>query len=164
MQVECWKSMEEKLERNAREFLMEAYGIELKIPVVINPRLKKVYGRFRYYKNRKESIRIEMSKNYIMYQDWKTIYETLKHECIHHALYELDKPYRDGDSYFESELKKHGSHSTGTVEYKGKVVEYICTGCNRISRVKRRYPRNGAGYVCGRCESPIKFHGEKILV
>lgn len=165
MRVLDWKAMERKLESDAREFLLEAYGLELKIPVVVNSRLKSTYGRFihRDIRNTRQSLRIEMGKNYIEHQEWQTIYETLKHECIHYALYELGKPYKDGHPLFESELKKHGSHSTGTVAYRGKVVQYGCPCCNKVWSKRKKYPRNGAGYRCPKCKEQIKFLGEKII-
>lgn len=163
MMVNDWKAMQKKLENEARKFLMDAYGIELKIPVEINSRLKSTFGRFSYMKSRKQSIKIEMSKTYIENQDWQIIKETLFHECIHHACYELGKPHRDGDSYFEAELRKHGSHSTGTIRYRGKVVQYGCPKCKQVFTKKKRYPRNGLGYRCGSCKEQIEFLGEKVV-
>ena len=145
----------------AKKFLKENYDMELGIPITINGRLKSVYGRFRHMGNRKQSVRIEMSRNYIEHQEWNTVVETLKHELIHYALYELDKPYRDGTAYFEAEIQKHGSHSSGTVKYKGKVQEYECQVCGRKFRRQRRYPNNARGY--SHCGTQIRYNGEKII-
>lgn len=165
MKVTDWNTMKLVLEKNAREFLMDAYGLELKIPVLINSRLKSKNGVFWHRTNRKESLRIEISKTYIEHQEWKTVLSTLKHECIHYALYEMDKPYEDGTPTFEAEIVKHGSHSTGTVAYKGKVVQYACTadGCKTVYQKKKRYPRDGKGYRSGCCKAPIKNVGETIV-
>jgi SprT-like protein len=165
MKITDWKSIERKLTNEAKKFLIDAYGIQLDIPVRVNGRLKSTHGVFKHKSSRKESMSIEIGKTYIENHPWETVYSTLKHECIHYYLYERDLPYKDGHPYFENELKKHGSHSTGTVRYKGKVVEYVCTadGCKTTYRKKKRYPRNGQGYRSGCCKAPIKFVGEKII-
>lgn len=163
MEVSNFIEFQRKLNDDAREFLMRAYGLDLDIPVKINGRLKSSHGRFTHSGSRKESIKIEISKTYIEHYDWETIYKTLVHECIHYALYELDKPYRDGTPLFESEIIKHNSHSTKTNPYRGKVVEYGCPCCNKTYRKKKRYPRNGVGYVSGCCKKQIVFLGEKIV-
>ena len=163
MKISDWNMMQRKLYNEAKKFLMEAYGIELRIPVKINGRMKSKHGVFKHMCSYKKSVSIEIGKVYIENNSWETIYSTLKHECIHHALYELDKPFKDGHPYFEAELVKHGSHSTGTVPYRGKVVVYACSGCGREIKRKKRYPRNGAGYTAMCCKAPIKFVGERIV-
>ncbi|PEA25899.1 sprT domain-containing protein [Bacillus cereus] len=163
MNIQDWNAMQRKLTSEAKRFLLEAYGIELNIPVLVNGRLKRRYGQFVYNQITQQPLKIEIGKNYITHQDWETIRETLLHECIHYALFTLGKPFDDGEPLFEAELKKHGSHSTGTVKYRGKVVEYGCPRCNAIFRRKKRYPRNGAGYQCSTCKVDIKFLGEKVV-
>jgi SprT-like protein len=163
MKVASWSAMRIRLEEEARKFLMEAYGLELTVPVEVNGRLKSTYGRFVYQPRGRQPLRIEMGKNYIEHQEWKTIYETLKHECIHYALFVLGKPHRDGHPVFEAELQKHDSHSTGTVQYRGKVVQYGCPCCNAVFTKKRRYKNNGLGYRCRKCQEQIVFLGEKVI-
>jgi len=165
MKVVSWQEIEKKLNEEAKKFLMEAYGMKLEIPVIANGRLKAAHGKFWYNKREKQSARIEISKMYIEHQPWEMVYSTLKHECIHHALFELNKPFKDGDTYFENELKKHGSHSTGTVAYKGRVVVYACTndGCDTTYERKRRLNHNGKGYTSGCCKASLKCLGEKII-
>lgn len=165
MRVVSWEAVNRKLTLEARKFLKEAYGFELAIPVKVNGRMKSTFGVFKHARGRKESVCIELGKNYILHNEWKTIYETLIHECIHYWCFEMDRPYRDGDAFFENELRKHGSHSTGTVSYKGKVVQYACTadGCSKIYQKKKRYPRDGAGYRSGCCRAPIKNIGFKMV-
>lgn len=162
MLVNNWLQMQKEIESEASQFLMEAYGLELTVPVVINSRLKSVYGRFIYNATHKFPVRIEMSKNYIEHQEWEIVRQTILHECIHYALYVQNLPHKDGHPVFEAELKKWGSRSTGTVAYRGKVVEYLCTGCGHVYRKKKRYPRNRK-YSCGVCSNPIKFNGEKVV-
>ncbi len=154
--------IEHMLTVEARRFLKEAYGFDLAIPVIVNSRLKSTYGRFLHYVNMKQSLRIEIGKNYIENQPWNIVLETLVHESIHYYLYEMDLPYRDGQAVFEAELRKHGSHSTGTIKYKGKVVQYRCPSCGRIMNKKKRYPRNRR-YQSGCCKAIIEFVGEKVI-
>lgn len=164
-QVLDWKAMQKRVEKHARDFLMEAYGFELNIPIILNGRLKSKNGCFWHKSTRKESLRIEISKTYIEHQAWETVCSTIRHECIHYFLYESDRPYKDGHPVFEGELKKWNCHSTGTISYKGRVVEYECSAedCNTVYRKKKKYPRNGLGYTSGCCKAPIKYVGEKII-
>ncbi|MFJ8247342.1 SprT-like domain-containing protein [Peribacillus asahii] len=162
MKVNSWLMMGFKLEQEARKFLKEAYNLELEVPVLINGRLKSTYGRFVHNRVQKRPVKIEISKNYIEHQEFETVRETLLHECIHYALYMKGLPYKDGHPVFEAELKKWGSHSTGTVKYHGKVVQYACPSCGYTYNKKKRYPRNRA-YHSGCCNKPIKFIGEKIV-
>jgi predicted SprT family Zn-dependent metalloprotease len=71
-------------------------------------------------------------------------------------------PHHDGHPVFEAELKKWGSHSTGTVAYHGKVVQYGCPCCKNVMNRKKRIPRNKK-YICVECKEPIVFLGEKII-
>lgn len=163
MKVNDWMVMQKKLENYARGFLMQAYGMELRIPVQVNGRLKSKNGVFWHTSTRKESLRIEISKNYIEHQEWETVLSTVRHECIHYALYELDRNYKDGQADFENELVKHKSHSTKTIAYKGKVESYGCPCCSRVWNKKRKYPRNGVGYKCPKCKEQIKYLGQKVV-
>ena len=163
MVITDWKAVERKLTKDAQKFLQEAYGLTLECPVEVNGRLKSKNGRFVYSRRIKRPVKIEISKNYIQYQDWKIVIETLKHECIHYALYMLDKPFHDGHPLFEAEIQKHDSHSTGVIRYKGKVVTYECPSCKHEWRRKKKYPNNGAGYQCAKCKVQIVYTGEKIV-
>jgi SprT-like protein len=53
MKVTSWAVIKHKLFLEAYDFLKEAYGIELNIPIIINGRLKSTYGRFIYRETRK---------------------------------------------------------------------------------------------------------------
>lgn len=163
MNVTSWAHMKERLTIEAEKFLKEAYGLDLNIPIEINNRLKSTFGRFRYNGTHRIPLKIEIGKNYIEHQEWKIIKETLIHECIHYALFVLGKPHKDGHPVFEAEIQKHGSHSTGVIRYKGKVVQYGCPSCNAVFNRKKRYPRNGAGYQCSQCKEQIVFLGEACV-
>lgn len=152
---------QKKLRLYAAKFLQEAYGIELDIPVVINGRLKSVNGRYIRYNNGTPKS-IEISKNYIEYQDWELVISTLKHECIHHALFVKGLPFRDGEELFEAELVRHGSHSTKTIKYRGKIQVYKCgnESCGILFNRRRKF---GSQMLCGACKTKIKYIGEKVI-
>lgn len=154
--------IEQAVTEYARKFLKSAYDMDLEIPIVINGRLKSVFARFIWRKSDKKPLRLEFSKNYIMYHEPIKILETIKHECIHYALFVKGLPFRDGDSYFEKELVKHGSHSTGTSKYKGKVVVYACPNCDTTYNRKKRYAKNKI-YYSHCCKEEILCLGEKII-
>jgi len=161
-----WSDIKFKLEMVAIKFLKENYDLKLEVPIVLNGRLKSKFGRFIHAPHNSKnriSYSIEISKNYIEYQTWENVISTLKHELIHYALYELGKPYRDGEKIFESELAKHGSHSTGTLEFKGEMNIYKCKGCGLEYRRVRKYPNNAKGYTCGDCGSEIYYDGRKLV-
>lgn len=160
--MQSWSAVRRTLEVEANKFLQKAYGLNLEVPLVINSRLKSTFGRFIYNATHRTPMRIEISKNYIENQAWSTVLETLVHECIHYALFVQNLPHRDGNPVFEAELKKWGSHSTGTVKYKGKVVVYGCPACEAKFHKKRRYPKNRQ-YISRCCKMPIQFLGEKIV-
>lgn len=159
-----WKAIESKLTKEAKKFLQDAYGLSLECPVLVNGRLKRSNGRFVYQPSTKRPMKIEIAKDYIQYHDWGLVIETLKHECIHYALFMLGKPFKDGHPLFESEIEKHGSHSTGVVKFKGKVVVYACPSCKYEWKRKRKYPRNGEGYICKNCDMQIQYMGERIIL
>lgn len=162
MRITSLATIKREFEIKASEFLEKAYGLKLEIPIVINSRLKSTYGRFIYNGQTKEPLRIEMSKNYIEHQNSETVLETLIHECIHYGLFVQNLPHRDGHPYFEAELKKWGSHPSGTVSYRGKVVQYICPCCKKTFNRKRKLARNRIyrGTCCGEI---IEYLGEKVV-
>lgn len=139
------------IEVYAKKFLKEEFNMDLKIPIELNGRLKRSFGRFLHYNypNRNGSIKIDFSKDFIAYHPIEEIISTIKHECVHYALYELGKPYRDGDKYFEDYLKKVGADPTGTKTSKSPNHHYSCNMCNHS--FKRKVRKDYSGYCCGRC-------------
>lgn len=146
-----------EIESYCKRFLKDNYNLDLAIPVVINSRLTSTLGVFIHSKIPMTPLRLEFSKKYLEYADLSDIIKLIKHECIHYALYMQNKPYKDGDAYFESELIKHGSNTTETVTfmiernvrvyackchehiYLSTITPKMCTACNtRLSYVGRR--------------------------
>ena len=148
------RTMVKRFEEFGREFLKENYGIELGIPIKINARLSRALGRF-VHEADGNSLEIDLSKSLIEYNEPEFVEDVLKHELIHYALYELGKPYRDGDSYFETEIKKHGATSNRVhiENYARKTYIYNC-GCGMVFKRERK---DGHNYMCGRCNGSLKF-------
>lgn len=157
------KMTEVQIEQFARKFLMEAYGMKLNIPITINGRLKRVLGRYRFFTSG-EPIRIEISKEYLIRGNIEDIKGTIKHECIHYALHQQGKPHRDGTATFESELVKHGSHSTKTISVKMErnynLYKCECT----VHKKVRALHSNGAYHTCRGCKANLTFIGKKKML
>ena len=158
------KMTEAQIEQFARKFLMEAYGMKLNIPININGRLKRVLGRYVHRTVDGEPLRMEFSKNYLIRGNLDDIKGTIKHECIHYALHQQGKPYKDGTALFESELIKHGSHSTGTlrikVERNYNLYKCECT----VHKKARALHSNGMFHRCGSCKANLTFIGKKKML
>jgi len=90
------------------------WGLELDIPILVNPRMRKWSARYckEYVYNEKgerigiKGKSIELSKFLIDNYSPNGIVDTLKHELCHHACLSQGKPYKDGSKYFEVELKR----------------------------------------------------------
>jgi len=157
---------QQQIEVYAKDFLKKQYNLELTVPIEINGRLKIVLGRF---KNtgaiNRRPVKIEMSKQYLIHGKLEDIQSTIRHECIHYALYVTGKPYKDGERLFESELRKFDTNSTKTTSLRleRNVSLYKCS-CT--THVKKRALRNGGKYHrCTRCKSSLTYIGkEKRLV
>ncbi len=121
----------EEMTEEDRRFLSVNYGIDLRIPVRRNNRLKRTLGQFIH--RGRESDCIELSGILLDYGGKEAAIDTLKHELIHYALFELEKPYRDGDPTFENELRKHNVSPTDTLECFGPIVRFECVECGNES-------------------------------
>src|SRR5699024_8098498 len=97
-----------------------------------------------------ESLRIELAKNLLQYGSDQAILGTLKHELVHYALFEQDKPCEDGDEYFENELRRVGAPSTGTNRV-GVYYTYSCGTCGKISETKTKRLWERPQYYSTRC-------------
>jgi hypothetical protein len=129
------EKLQVKLADYARTFLSEAYGMTLDIPLKINGRLKKTLGWFEVRKTQfidgsieRKALDIEISAQYVTLaaldgqRGIENLLSTVRHECIHYALFSQGRPYGDGEAEFESELRKHNTGSTNT---KGYTLSYI---------------------------------------
>ena len=143
------------LTKYAERFLEDSYSLSLDIPIVINNRIKNCMGAF-IYTNKKGAIKIELSGYMIKYGTENTVLDTLKHELVHYALYSLNKPCKDGQEYFENELKRLSISETRSVTI-GKFMEYICPKCQRDSVTEtKKMMVNPHLYRTRCCNEPIK--------
>lgn len=108
------------LNRLAKDLCKEHWGLDLTIPVKINGRLRKLFARFTgalIYQNGKETRKpksIDISSFASKHFKDEAIVDVLKHELCHYACFVNNKPFKDGDVYFEMELKRVGACSNTT--------------------------------------------------
>lgn len=152
----------EVLEDIAKDFLQEEFGIDLEIPIEINGRLSRSLGRFVCYPSRKKSVKIELSKNLLEFYDDDEVVDTLRHECVHYALFELGKPFKDHDTYFINTCNRLNVGLTNTTQHKGLVHVYKCLGCNKEHEVLRRF--NPKAYRCSRCKEGFEYVSQKVVI
>lgn len=147
----------------AKEFLRNEYGLDLEIPIKVNNRLSRSNGRFLTIKqvstNRSRAHSIEISGKILKYDTKDFVLGTLKHELVHYALFRKGAPYRDGDTYFENELKRVGAPSTMTRQSSAPRPTYRCTGCGNVHISSRRFNVNN--YVSTCCRRSYEYEGLK---
>lgn len=146
-----------QLEEIANDFLKKNFSMKLTVPIRICNRITMVAGYLRTVND--EPAEVVISGNLIKYYTTAEVIETLKHECVHYALLLLNKPYEDGDEYFENTLKQLGL--TAILRYKGKAHVYRCTGCNHNIRRIRRF--NVARYQCSGCKGRFEYVREVLI-
>lgn len=150
------------LNRTANDFLVENYNLKLRIPILINNRLKATLGRFCYNK-KGEALSIELSSDLIKYGHPYHKLDTLKHELIHYALFEKGIPNSDNDIEFISELKRLKVGATDEV-FIGMTHLINCRNCSRTyevyykSQAINKY--GSAKTAC--CKSTYDYIGECI--
>lgn len=152
---------EEMLTDYAAAFLQENFQLPLTIPIQRNNRLRAAYGRF-VYTNHKKPLRIEIAGLLFDYARENVLYSVLRHECIHYALFTLNKPYHDGNAYFEAVLQQYDAAATNTLKV-GKYIVYTCQSCQKQyeTRVKQ-VAKTPEKYRTTCCRSLIMTRGERI--
>ena len=141
------------MNRYFREFIESTYGFTPEIDVKINGRLKRALGQYAYTRDN-TPLFIDVAGYVAKNGTYELIAVIIKHEAIHYALHVTGKPFSDGHPYFEAELVKHGSISTGIVNFKypQKVHKFDC-GCQvHKSSTKFRKPR-----ICTKCRGRLVF-------
>lgn len=145
----------------AEQFLQTAYQLQLDIPIERNNRLRTTQGRY-VVKQDRTPVKIELSGNTLDYGTEEAIIGVLKHECIHYALHQLGKPYKDGNIYFEKELKKHAAPTTGTC-FIGKLYTFTCNACGQLGETRRKQlTKTPNKYRTTCCQAKLTLVGEKI--
>lgn len=153
----------EELTKFAREFLRKEYNEELPFDVTINGRLKTTLGRYDFYRSMNGKIvprAVMLSRQLIEYGTTATIESVLKHELIHLAVSRMGLPFNDGDEEFESELRKHGAHSTREIRL-GVYISYRCSDCE--SQCGTFYgSKNMNKYISSCCKAELEAYKEII--
>lgn len=159
------KETEKILEKFSNMFLSKFYQMELTIPVVVNGRLTRTMGRFKYRVRNsdgyKTPISIELSKYFVKNNDSTTIFQVLKHELVHYALFMKDEPNSDGHPHFENELKRLGVVSQDTIHHlnikvkPANQVVYQCLDCKSKFKRRRRLSHDGKYHRCS-CDGKLK--------
>ena len=148
-----------ELHRYADKFLQENFGLQLDIPVRVSKRMKSKLGAFQIKLQNKKVVskEIVMSNSFIMNNSPETVLDVLYHECVHYALYTLNKPYRDSDREFTETLERLGIAKTRTYKYKGQAYLYECRKCSYqfTKRVKGYNKR----YICRHCRGKFIYKG-----
>lgn len=148
----------------ARQFLRDEYGIALEIPIRRNNRLRTTYGTFTH--NYKKSECIELSGKLFDYADVSVIIDVLKHECIHYALFELGRDYKDGRSDFEGELKRLNVRSNydKDVPVVGFIHLYTCDKCgkNQLVQNTSAHKKRCRGYMTRCCNASLTYIRDEI--
>lgn len=148
---------QKEIENFCKAFLKENYDLMLGIPVKINPRLFSTLGSFIHGRGRNKPVELEFNKKFIDGGEIEDIIQVIKHECIHYALYLLDKPFLDGERYFEEELIKHGVPSTEiihfSIERNVRVYKCKCTEHVFLSTIRPS--------TCLKCNSGLDYVGQR---
>ena len=174
--------------REINKFLKDNFQLTGDIPYSENSRLRTTIGRIiskRYtvpYGRYNGSNRFEYRESRIEYNskflEEATLEEVAaigKHEALHYACMQLNKPSNDGDAYFEAQLRKYGLPSHRDMRTVGETVNKvtqvyteadrhyaICTKCGKVVAVWKRKPQvNKFGKYASRCcRQSIKYMGK----
>lgn len=147
----------------ANEFLEKEFSLQLEVPIKVNNRLSRALGRLKSYRMRNYPYTsyphsIELSGKLLDYAPEDEIIDVLKHELVHYALCVLQKPYNDGDHYFESTLQRLGITNTNSKKFSIPAHHYACLGTpSHVSVTARRINTNK--YVCGACNCKLMYLG-----
>lgn len=146
-----------EIEEFCRFFLAENYGVELAIPVVLNPRLTRTLGSFIHNPKTKTPIELEFSKKFMENAELDAKIKIIKHECIHYALFVQEKPYKDGEALFEEELIKHNSVATDTLFFitERNVRVYSCACQEHI------FQQTISAKICTKCRQRLVYSGRR---
>lgn len=114
------------LYEEAERFLWDKFGLSLTIPIEIDEDMSLEGGAFEH--TSRKACAIYIADFVMKIAEDEVIYDILRHELIHFALFTMRKPFNDGDPFFEETLAKHGVGSSGT-DMIGVYHIYVCHGC-----------------------------------
>ena len=155
------QDVEELLQSYAKTYLNFRFGIPLEIPIRINNRLRTTGGRFRSYYNQRTGQRraesIQIALFVIENGTSEEIFDILKHELIHYALFELEMDFKDGDESFIQHCKQLNVGLSHSVQK--EILFYTCPKCEEKVEMNRKI-RKGFYIKCPTCGSKIKTDEE----
>lgn len=144
------------IKRYAKEFLDEAYGMELVIPIELNGRLTRTLGRFHFNKrgSNRVPVKLDFAKKLLEFGTIEDIKGVIRHELIHYAMFVAGRPFHDGEEEFEAELVKYNAPATNVLRIKSPklVITHEC-GCGNQWKQRRKM---SSGYLCSSCKTEIK--------
>lgn len=145
----------------AKQFTQDEYKVEFNIPVKINNRLRRTLGRYRETRTGKP-IQIDLSGKLLTHAHEQVAIGVMKHEAVHYALKKLNKPYNDGDEYFEKELRRLKLPSSINKKYSvlfvGEQYIFKCIKCNRqLMTTIKKVERESNSYLSSCCQSKLSY-------
>lgn len=151
----------DELQDIANELAIECFLTSLNIPVVYNTKLKNAMGRFGA-DNKGMRIELQPMTEYTL----ETFIGVLKHELCHWYCYINNKPYNDGDEYFENHIKRINAPSTNEIEAYTRLQAFACSNMN-CNNPKKLYTRTAKSYhrlkvkgaVCPLCGANVTYIG-----
>jgi predicted SprT family Zn-dependent metalloprotease len=150
----------------AKQYAQQYWGLTFNLRIVENGRLGRARARF---VRRAGEQYIDFNPEILKHDSEENILMTLKHEVCHWAVYNTKgHPYhKDGHPFFESELVRIGSHSTGTVGATGNYYHISCSKCGREMPISTRESvarrRLGSQYTTKCCKAPTAWVGLKTI-
>lgn len=151
----------EELVGYARAYLSDEYNLELLVPIEINRRLSRSVGRFIYQPRLRKPVKIEISKKHIilsiMNDTFVDVFDTLKHELIHYALFVKELPHRDSDHQFIKECTRQNV----SLRHDGPQLKHVYQ-CNNGHRITRNNKFDVRKYRCG-CGEKLSYINQEIL-
>lgn len=151
----------QQLKEIAQQFIKNEYNMELDIPIKINGRFKTTLGSYRETYAGKP-VQIDIAKRLLQYADERVTAGVIKHELVHFALKKLNKPYKDGDEYFERELERlklpSSVNKERSIQYVGEKYVFKCKKCDKqlLSSIKK--VRNETkSFISPCCKSSIRY-------
>lgn len=155
---------EKQLNDMCSELMEMMWGEKLEVPVKINGKLKRTFGKFISYRlslNEYKPSAVEISKSLLSGQyKLSTVESVIKHELCHYYLCKIGKEFSDGSYTFEKELKRIGAHSTRIIKSLDRKHECICETCKRVVA---RYTSEGKAKstvkqcISGCCRSKLQY-------
>lgn len=152
---------EETLTKVAKHFLQKEFGLELTVPVQISGRMKSSLGLFYFERkptNRPVSIKI--AKGLVLEEGREfDVIDTLRHECIHYALFVQGLPFDDDDKEFVDTCNRLGVSLTRTTKGFADQHMWDCKhGLKTLSSNNMRYHEKGTYYK--KCGCKLTYRGK----